>query len=591
MSAMVDWAVLRKLRSPLALLSAALLLIWCVGMLGRGYWTPDEPREADIAWRMSWQGEKAVPLLAGEAFCEKPPLTYWLAAVPIRLFGAEAWSSRLPNLLYAFITALGVGLLARRSAGRVAGMVAAAAVSTFLLCYQVAIWLATDAPLLATVSIALLGAYQGFYAANTGERLRGYLLMHAALGLGFLSKSAVAWMVPAMAIVSLALWEKRWRELLRWELYVGLILQAAMIFIWIWFVYVGSDGSAHLKVFFWNNLVGRFTRIDAPSELQYATAHRNTPGKYLIELPLYLAPWTLLVIAAARRAWRQRKTSFDGYRPVRFALAASLPPLLILSVAATARNIYLAPALPGVALLLAWWARQILENPDRWDIRALRATSALLLLGGLVFAAALSMVGADAWSTMSSQADFVVISAVGLILAAWLALRAWAAARDQPQRALWSLLLAYCTLLVAPASQVYRQVDAWQNLASIAHAMQQDADGKPLILFAPDETTRAMIDMYARTTVDLIPGPIDAAAVHRLRIDIDAAPQSLIVVQLPGHGNPIAQRLAHYFRLRQSGPTPDGETELPWLREAQLKIAKNYSLPNGRRYALLESRP
>ena len=76
-------------------------------------------------------------------------------------------------------------------------MVGAAAISTFLLSYQVAIWLATDAPLLAAVSIALLGAYQGFYAMRSSERLRGYLLMHAALGLGFLSKSAIAWMVSS----------------------------------------------------------------------------------------------------------------------------------------------------------------------------------------------------------------------------------------------------------------------------------------------------------------------------------------------------------------------------------------------------------
>jgi len=72
--------------------------------------------------------------------------------------------------------------------------------------------------------------------------------------------------------------------------------------------------------------------------LQYAAAHRNFPGKYLIELPLYLFPWTLLVIAAARRAWRQRQTTLHDNRAVRFALAASLPPLLLLSLAATARK-------------------------------------------------------------------------------------------------------------------------------------------------------------------------------------------------------------------------------------------------------------
>jgi 4-amino-4-deoxy-L-arabinose transferase-like glycosyltransferase len=557
------------------LTAAALLLMWCVGLFGRGYWTPDEPREADLAWRMSWQAQKAVPLLAGEAFCEKPPLTYWLAALPIRLMGTHAWSARLPNLLYALMTAITVGVLARRSVGRAAGWVGAATMSTFLLSYQVAIWLATDAPLLAAVSLALLGAYQGFYATHRRERLRGYLVMHVALGLGFLCKSAVAWMVPVLTLITLVIWERRWRELLRWELYCGLLLQAAMIFTWVWFVYAGPEGAAHLKVFFWNNLVGRFTRIDAPHELQYAAAHRNSPGKYLLELPLYLAPWTLLVIAALRQAWRRRNASFDDYRPVRFALAVSLPPLAFLSLAATARNIYLAPALPGAALLLAWWAQTSRESPDRWDVRAMRATSVLLMLGVAVFAAALALTGADAWRTMTSHTGFIVMSTAGLIVAAALAWHSWRAARDRLQQAQWSLLLAYCTLLVAPASQLYARVDQWQDLGSIARAVEHDAAGRPLILFAPDETTRAIIDMYARTRAAMIPGPIDAAAVDRLRADALAAPQSLVLVQVPGHPFSITQR-------------PDGEPGLPWREAAGLKVAQYYALPHGRRYALLE---
>lgn len=577
--------MLKRLSLPPVLVAVALLSIWCVGMFGRGYWTPDEPREADLAWRMSWQTDKAVPLLAGEAFCEKPPLTYWLAALPMRLFGTAAWSARLPNLLYAMLTALGVGLLARRAVGHRAGVVAAAAMSTFLLSYQVAIWLATDAPLLATVAVALWGAYQGFYARDTRARLRGYLLMHAALGLGFLSKSAAAWMVPASAILALVIWEKRWRELLRWELYAGLLLQAAMIFTWIWFVYSGPDGTAHLKVFFWNNLVGRFTRVDAPSELQYTAAHRNFPGKYLIELPLYLFPWTLLVGAALRRAWLRRGIAFDEYRPVRFALAASLPALAILSLAATARNVYVAPALPGVALLLAWWSQDVAASADRWDLRALRATAALLLLAMLVSSAALSWVAVAAWGTGGSRAAFIVICAFGVTVAACLALRAWAAAGDRALRALGLLFLAYCVLLVGPTSQAYRQVDTWQDLQSIARAIGQDAAGKPLILFAPDETTRAMIDMYARTQVALIPGPMDSTAIDRLEAAVGAAPDAQVVVQIPE-----SRRLAHYFE--RTGSNPAAASEVPaapaWAIKARLRLAKSYSLPNGRRYALFE---
>jgi 4-amino-4-deoxy-L-arabinose transferase-like glycosyltransferase len=571
----------QKPAAMLAWLGIALLLAWCVGMFGRGYWTPDEPREADIAWRMSWQADKAVPLLAGEPFCEKPPLTYWLAAVPIAVLGEQAWIARLPNLLYALISALAVGMLAARSAGRFAGLVAAATISTFLLSYQVAIWLATDAPLLASVSIALLGAYIGFYATAGKERLRGYLLMHAALAFGFLSKSAVAWMVPAMAILTLSVWERRWRELFRWELYAGLLLQAAIVLTWVWFVYRGDDGPQHLKIFFWNNLVGRFAAVDAPPDLQYASAHRNSPGKYLIELPVYLFPWTLLGLAAARRAWRQRQTSLHDNRAVRFAIAASLPSLVVLSLAATARNIYFAPALPGIALLIAWWAREILPGADLWDVRALRATAALLLVGVAAFAAALTLIGADSWSAISGHGTFIAVAAVGLLAAAFFSVRAWAAAPDHAVYSQWALLIAYCALLVGPASQVYRQVDRWQDLAKISRAVEHDAAAKPLILLAPDETTRAVIDMYARTSVDRIAGPLDAAGLARVRAAAGAARDSLFLVQLAKQSPPELP-----WRTKAT------EVVLPdWIQDADLRLVDTYSLPYGRRYALLRVKP
>src|SRR5580700_7294647 len=498
-------AIRRTARTRIALVSIAVLGAWCVCLFARDYWTPDEPREADIAWRMSWQTDKAVPLLAGEAFCEKPPFAYWVAAASIRAFGPRAWAARLPNLLYALVAALGVALLARRSVGRGAAVASAAALATFLLSYQVLVWLATDAPLLAAVSVALYGAYGGFYAERSADRLRGYTLMHAALAVGFLSKSAVAWMVPALALLVLVVWERRWRELARWELYAGLVLQALVILTWVAAVYRGPDGALHLKVFFWNNLAGRFAHVEAPQGLQYAAGHRNSPGKYLLELPLYLWPWTLLAAAALRRAWQALRAGAAGageMRPVRFALATALPSLALLSVAATARNIYLAPALPGFALLLGWWARETLTAHDRWDLRALRATALWLLIAVAVFAAAAALMSVDAWHQMRSGAwaASIAVCALGFSAAAILCLRAQAAAvRGRIEAALIAAFLAYCALLTAPSSQIYRQVNRWQDLASIGRTMAADTAGRPVILMTPDETTRAFIDMYART--------------------------------------------------------------------------------------------
>jgi hypothetical protein len=109
-----------------------------------------------------------------------------------------------------------------------------------------------------------------------------------------------------------------------------------------------------------------------------------------------------------------------------------------------------------------------------------------------------------------------------------------------------------------------------------------------LILFAPDETTRAIIDLYARTEVGLVPGPIDAVAIAHLKAALAAAPHSVIAALLPGRAEGIAQRLSG--RFRSSAPATTREDALPdWAIAAQLHVAERYSLPNGRRYALFES--
>ena len=55
-------------RAALLLVVLALAPLWLVGIFDRGLWTPDEPREADIARRMSLQADRTIPKLAGTPF-------------------------------------------------------------------------------------------------------------------------------------------------------------------------------------------------------------------------------------------------------------------------------------------------------------------------------------------------------------------------------------------------------------------------------------------------------------------------------------------------------------------------------------------
>ena len=204
-------------RRPLALAP-----MWLIGTLDRGAWTPDEPREADIAWRMSVQTHWVLPHLANQPFLEKPPLSYWMSAGSMRLFGPPPAAARVPNLFYARSPPsrwapsdsqwMG-GRGNRRRAGGEHGDHG----------FRVSMWLAPDACLLAGCAVSLLGAYIGYTASPGRRKLRGYLLMHAGAAAGFMAKSAPGWLVPALALLTLIAWERRWSELRRPELYAGFL--------------------------------------------------------------------------------------------------------------------------------------------------------------------------------------------------------------------------------------------------------------------------------------------------------------------------------------------------------------------------------
>jgi hypothetical protein len=173
---------------------------------------------------------------------------------------------------------------------------------------------------------------------------------------------------------------------------------------------------------------------------------------------------------------------------------------------------------------------------------------------------------------------YVGVSGVGVLSAIILAAQAWVASRSRIAHALWALLLAYCVLLVGPASQLYTRVDSWQDLQQIARAVQRDTAQRPLVLLAPDETTRAIIDMYARNAVQRVDGPVDAAWIARVRFITKAAPDSFFLALLP------SQSPQWPWRAK-----PKTIVAPPWLDAANLQWIETYALPNGRRYALLTS--
>lgn len=572
----------------------ALAPLWLLGMFDRGLWTPDEPREADIAWRMGQQGDRSIPQLAGSPFLEKPPLTYWLAAASTRAFGDSAALVRLPNLLYALIVAAATGTLAARMAGRGAALVAALLAGSALISYRVAIWLAPDAALLAGSAVALLGAYTGYTAAAGSRKFWGYTLMHAGAAFGFMAKSAPGWLVPALALVALIAWERRWSELRRWELYAGAALQVLLIGPWIMAVAGSPAGAESLRVFFWDNVVGRFTALAETPGHEYAQGHLNWWGKYLMELPVYLLPWTLLGAAALARAWSEVRSSAGTAHcvvagtPWRFAVCAFLPFLTLLSLAATARDVYAAPAILGFALLVAVWANALQRRASRFDEACLTCTRLLVAIIACLLAALLGILAAAEQQRSIIVADVTV--ALAVVPLALLALR-FAATLQRSKSygaSIAATYAAYALAFTVTGLLVLPVIDRWQDLGKLARQIQRDSAGSELAVLDPDETTIAMLDYRLRTAFTALSARPDQAGEVLADWFRGHGAHAHVLVMLPGHApGDITRLIGRWYPLA----LPDDGIAGALAAAGSARISMRYELPQGRRYALLSAAP
>lgn len=474
----------------------ALLLVWCLGLFARNAWTPDEPRELALA-ASQLPAFTALPGLGGQPFTEKPPLSYWLSGAAMRMLGASAAAARAPALPYAVLACGAIYLLGRRMATAATGLAAALMFATSWLVFNTQIWLACDAPLLAAVALALLGTYWAFGRETRGAGfLAGCACMHAGLVLALFSKSLAGWLVPISALVVYLAFERRLRDLLRPAAWLPLLGSLLLLLLWVRSVAAGAGGHDSLRALFWDNLVGRFASYADSRDVIGELGHPNWPGKYLVELPVYLLPWTPLLVGAVVVWWRDAGKWSSVSAPVRFALSAFLPALLILSVASTARAVYAAPLVPGMALFVA----VVLTGPDTGARThgvarhsSLWAALLLIALDGALLAAAVAI------TLLHSPTDAAGLCAalVGLACLVFLCVRA-IRRFENVAGAVLQLAGAHLVALVAISLALYPLFNRSQDLERMAGFIESASGGRPLILWLPDETTLAMSDLYLR---------------------------------------------------------------------------------------------
>ena len=313
---------------------------------------PDEGRYAEIPREMIERCDFITPLLNYVKYFEKPPLHYWLNALSMSVFGQNEFAARCPGALMGLMTVILTYHVGRKLFGRRAGLLSSLILGTctgFLVQARLNI---TDMTLTCTLSAAL-----GFFivAAREDEKLKGlyYHLSYICAALAVLAKGLIGIVFPGAIVFLYFLFTKRWNLLREMRLATGFplfLLVAAP-----WFVLVSLKNPEFARFFFIHEHFERFT----------TTVHgRYQPFWFFVPVLLgTMLPWSFLIPAAVRRAWRERRA--DGGSACLYLLIWATFIFLFFSKSNSKLVPYILPVLPALALLTGNAVSHILDSEFR----------------------------------------------------------------------------------------------------------------------------------------------------------------------------------------------------------------------------------
>lgn len=363
----------------------AALLFLC-GIYPTTYRGNDEVRYTQIADELfsMEHGVSGIFLLhsEGEAYTQKPPLYFWLAAASRVVFPDSALrAARVPSVVSVVSILAAVLCLGRLLFGRGVALLASALLLTLpqILFYGSSARL--DGLLVLCVTLAFLAFWR--IDREIGSRRKNLLLFYGALGAALLTKGPVGPLLVFIGIAGYLGVEKRFfvlRKLFSWW---GGVIAVAPVLLWIGLaVALAPKSEDFFQASVVDNLYGRFFR---------GTAHAAPPTYYLRAFPKTFMPWALLWPIVGWIGYREvfsATASKERRQGWIFLLAWVLGSLLFFTLCSGKRSAYLLPVFPAVSLLCAdalLSALARMRNPDKLLRRITLSLIATVGVAGIVF--------------------------------------------------------------------------------------------------------------------------------------------------------------------------------------------------------------
>jgi 4-amino-4-deoxy-L-arabinose transferase-like glycosyltransferase len=369
-----------------------LMLLW-LAVFGPGLFSPPLQDDVDashadaardILVRHDW-----VTLHENDIrYLEKAPLPYWGMAIGMKLFGVSTWSARLSLDLSALFLALLLYFFGRRFLTPQSGFWAAVVFLATIGPYLFTRIMIPDVTIGLWIGITLYLFLDGWQSGKPS--LLSCWTIAGAIALNVLTKSLIGIVFPCSIMFLFLLLVRDLRHILKMHLFSSALVFLLVAAPWHILAALQNPPAGQAKGFLWFYFVNeQFLRYIGK---RYPVDYDTVPLLLFYGLIfLWLLPWSVFLPQALGQVRLRLMRVADARRSPEAALLLCFiwPAVILLFFSfSTRQEYYLAPGLPGLALLIGHWMAREADAPIGSDIaRTGRRSSTLLLVFGLLMAA------------------------------------------------------------------------------------------------------------------------------------------------------------------------------------------------------------
>lgn len=565
---------------------------------GIGLLDKTEPMFVEAARQMIVRGDWVTPYWNGETRFDKPPLSYWLIAIALKILGTNEWAARIPSALMA-IAAIALCFWTLRQCGFaspsmlkhthfqrhlwISAWIGAAilALNAFFIA-----WARTgvsDMFLAASMTMGLLSFFLGYARGGSREQGAGsreaednpikfmilphnrwYWAFYVFSALAVLAKGPVGIVLPIVIIGAFGLYVGKFWQILR---EIG-IITGSLLFLAIalpWFVLViSANGSKYVDVFLGYHNLQRYTSV--------VSSHPGPIYYYVLVILLGFLPWSVyLPLAIARLRPQQRDFWRSTPRSAQlgiFCLVWLAVIFIFFSLSSTKLPSYILPLTPAAAILvtLLWSGRMgvdLISNrvekkskPDRGFVISAIVNIVILLILAVGSFLSPQLIGKDPATPYVAQvlqlSGLPVVSALiwgmGAIACILLLLK------KSKRRWLWGANLAAFMafmLFVAPAGanlmDSQRQLPIRRLSALIT---QVDKPNEEIIVMG---FIRPSVVFYTQRNVQFLEGAKEAIDFLKQNANKNKQPNTVLILSLPKYPPRLKLQPQDYQILGREG--------------------------------------